>query len=112
MSLCGTEDYPEVENVTTPVARKEHLCGECHRKIYPGETYERRFIVFMGDPETQKLCGDCRDLMRRFFDSLRDAGLQHELSFYTGELRGAIIELRQEYGLLVEGFEYPSDEDI
>ena len=48
--------------------------------------------------------------MTKFFDSLRDAGLQHEITYEMGHLRHAIIELRQEYGILVEGFKYPEDD--
>lgn len=111
MSLCGIEDYPEVDNYTTPRARKQYICDECSGKIYSGETYHRRFTVFQGDAQTQITCSDCADLIRRFFDSLRDFGLQHELTFHTGELCSAIIELRKEYGLIVEGFNYPDGSD-
>ena len=110
MSLVGIDYHPEVESHSKHCARKEHVCTECGDKILTGETYERRFTVYDGHASTEKTCGDCLALITKFFDSLRDAGLQHEITYELGNLRYAIIELRQEYGLLVEGFKYPEDD--
>ena len=108
MGLCSADEFPDIESFSTPIARIEHVCGECHEKIHPGEKYERYFAVWWGQAETQKTCETCLDLRRRFHEALGDAGMQHELTFHNGELRLAIIELRQEYGLLVDGFDYPT----
>jgi len=41
-------------------ARKEHVCGECCRKILPGETYLRETIVFEGRRTGHKTCAHCQ----------------------------------------------------
>lgn len=43
-TCCRPElDYPTVLTLgrTTPTARKEHACDECHKPITPGQTYHR-----------------------------------------------------------------------
>jgi len=53
----------------TPVARKEHTCGECGREIVPGENYERYEGIFDGHIDTHKTCLDCVSVRDAFFCS-------------------------------------------
>jgi hypothetical protein len=49
------------------IARKDHICGECHRIITSGEKYERFTGMFDGKFYTEKTCGDCLSLRKNFF---------------------------------------------
>jgi hypothetical protein len=44
---------------TDYVARKEHKCNECLRKIQPGEKYTRERFVWEGKAQTHKTCAHC-----------------------------------------------------
>lgn len=62
-------DYerPDCYWSSRPLARKEHRCEECGRRIQPGERYERVRMITRGDgPWTCKTCLYClamRDLV-------------------------------------------------
>ena len=45
---------------TSPVARKVHICGECHRPIYRGEKYFREVLLFDAKLVTCKSCAHCQ----------------------------------------------------
>jgi len=40
-------------------ARKAHKCYECSRNIKPGESYERVFAIWDGDPTSIATCSHC-----------------------------------------------------
>jgi len=61
------EGGPEFIKETTPVARKEHICSECRKKIQIKEKYERAEGVWDGDFRTYKTCLDCRSVRSEFF---------------------------------------------
>lgn len=55
-------DYAEriqVLSERTPIARREHKCGECHRTIAVGEKYENVFGKLGGDNCRYKTCRHC-----------------------------------------------------
>ena len=58
---------PEFCNQRLPIARKEHTCCECARKIEPGETYEAFSGKWEGDFHTFKTCTDCLSIRHAFF---------------------------------------------
>ena len=106
MSLVSPDDYPDVHNVTRPKAQKPYCCGECHGHIAAGDVYRRDFTVFYGEAETHICCADCDALMGQFFKAI-PAEYHQEITFETGQLRSAVVELRAEYGVTIAGFKYP-----
>lgn len=61
MSACYCDwDYAAtVYSKSCHVARKEHKCYECGRKIMPGERYESVFAVWDGRGQTCRTCPHC-----------------------------------------------------
>lgn len=55
---CDSFSYPYSERF--PVAKKEHKCGECARKIQPGEKYWYAAGLCEGDWFDAKVCSLCR----------------------------------------------------
>lgn len=109
MALTGTDEgYISVHSVTRPKARKQYRCDECNDLIVPGEKYRRDFMVWEGEANTAIVCAECDELIQKFFAAIPNP-YRHELTFYTGDLHQAIIELRDEFGAYVDGFKYPED---
>tara|TARA_R110000851_G_scaffold22626_15_gene67045 strand:- start:510 stop:872 length:363 start_codon:yes stop_codon:yes gene_type:complete len=109
MSLVSTDEMPDVHRVTNPKARKPYCCGECAGHIAVGDVYRRDFTVFYGEAETHICCDDCDKLMAKFFAAI-PKDYRHEITFATGELKSAVVELRSEFGVTIEGFKYPPAE--
>jgi len=57
--IDGSDERASVYCVTTPVARVEHLCGECRRTILVGEPHERHDSVYDGSASTHRVCSHC-----------------------------------------------------
>lgn len=106
MSLVDACEYADVHRIATPRARKQYQCQECGGVINPGDTYRRDFTVIMGESDTFICCQNCDDLISRFFAALNSAKLD-DFTFEIGGLRAAIRELYDDYGVAVEGFDYP-----
>ena len=53
--------------IATPVAKKKHICGECHQIIPKGKKYEYYVCVFNGYFHTAKTCSTCVSLRDAFF---------------------------------------------
>jgi len=81
---CGcqievNDDYCRVELLrrSEPVARKEHRCTECGRKIRVGEKYIREATICEGDIDDEVSCSDCESLQSlvcgRIYRGLREA---------------------------------------
>lgn len=62
MSCYCDYDYPSFYRATVSKARKEHRCGECARRIKPGERYEAVAAVWEGEFGTAKTCSHCLDI--------------------------------------------------
>lgn len=63
MTVCYCDYEPaQLYSETRPIARKEHKCCECGRKIRPGERYERVYGIWDNGPETYKTCVYCLGL--------------------------------------------------
>lgn len=58
--IDGADGYNTFSNEKKHVARKEHKCGECQRKIAAGETYWRLSALYEGDFSETKMCAHCR----------------------------------------------------
>ena len=69
---------PDFYDQRMPIARKEHICGECGRTIKSGEIYE----TFSGKWElnfsTYKTCNDCVSIRDAFFCESWFFGSIHE----------------------------------
>jgi hypothetical protein len=61
------DDYAESSYTKILTARKPHKCGECYRKIQPGEQYEMCTMLFEGEWSRCKTCLDCRSVTAAFF---------------------------------------------
>lgn len=72
---CGIDvdygDYgaPTLYTERIHTARKKHICGECRRKIVPGEKYENVTGQWDGEFATHKTCLDCLSLRDEFFSN-------------------------------------------
>ena len=51
------------------MAKKEHICCECHRKILSGERYLKEVCLFDGEFEQYKTCSDCHSVREHLFCS-------------------------------------------
>lgn len=51
-----------VLGVRTPVARLEHTCTHCSKKIKPGQRYRRYRLIVEGEPMVQKECPSCIEI--------------------------------------------------
>ena len=58
---CGSTDHdpPEIFSESFPIARKEHLCVECHEKILPGQKYHYVKGKWEFGWDTYKTCHLC-----------------------------------------------------
>lgn len=59
----------ELISITTPKARKEHICTECKRTIAKTEEYRREFTKFDNETYISKTCEDCLSVREVFFSS-------------------------------------------
>ena len=91
--VCGcsidsySDDYSCAFHTTSMrKARKEHVCGECGRKIAKGETYEVSKGRFEGTFDTNKTCTDCLSLREAFFCSWSYSTLWHDFECEAREL--------------------------
>lgn len=83
---CDPDETCTVLSKTTPIARKEHKCTECRRKITVGEYYLREVTVFDGKVETWKTCMDCESIRDNFFKD----------GFFYGETKAMLHEYVRE----------------
>lgn len=61
---CEPSDFYDEKN---PKARREHKCGECHRIIARGETYNRAAGKSDGSMWTFKTCSICDEIRKHFY---------------------------------------------
>jgi hypothetical protein len=73
MSDCGVciggydcDGYAEFQETRWPKARKEHVCGECERKIIKGETYHRWSGKYDGEFFDDITCAQCAEIRAAF----------------------------------------------
>lgn len=64
--MCDCDCYPpEFLTVVYRVAKKPHRCGECLRKIQPGERYQVASGKWDGDFDFHKTCPDCVEFIQK-----------------------------------------------
>ena len=100
--MCDCDaDFPEFVRVSTPTARKQHLCCECRQPIEVGSQYVYTVGKWDGEIDTVKQCLSCSDLMNKtatFLDScicyggLRSTLIDHELISLDKESRQWIVD--------------------
>jgi len=56
----GEDNPPKFFRELTPLAHKQHQCGECGRVIRPGERYIRASGKWDDRTSTHKICAHCR----------------------------------------------------
>lgn len=61
------DSQPEFYNEKMPIARKQHICGECGRKIERGEPYENFSGKWEDTFSTYKTCNNCLSIRDEFF---------------------------------------------
>lgn len=70
---CGCEiDFdgdngPEAFSEKDRKARKTHICSECNRDIFPGETYRYESGIWNDGPNDYKTCTDCISVRDVYF---------------------------------------------
>jgi hypothetical protein len=62
---CDFDEYPSVVWRTFPVARKQHICGECLSVIEPGEKYHVYKQVVDNEFQHDKMCMICYEVFQR-----------------------------------------------
>lgn len=72
MSDCScvyldVDNRPRCYTEKMPIARKEHICGECGRKIEIGEKYENMAGIWEHGFDNYKTCIDCLSIRKEFF---------------------------------------------
>lgn len=68
--MCYVDLEPcEVWDERERKACKSHKCNCCGGAIRPGEMYLVHFSVFEGLPNSEKMCGPCRDDRKEFADA-------------------------------------------
>ena len=58
-------EYPQAYVCDQAVARKEHVCCECHGRIDKREKYFNHHGVWDGIADTFKVCADCESLRKQ-----------------------------------------------
>lgn len=64
--LQSNDEYADLANVTTPIARVEHRCFECREVIPPGSKYELSKLLGDGQWSTYKTCFSCVEIRDHF----------------------------------------------
>lgn len=64
--LSEADETASFYSYSTPVARKEHRCEECHETIRPGTKYELYKQLFDGSWSTTKTCLSCVEIGDHF----------------------------------------------
>lgn len=99
---CDYDGLPSVYRESQHVARKQHVCYECRRKIKAGEKYEYVFSVYDGAAQEIRTCQHCL--------AIRDWVTAHVPCFciYHGNIlddaRDAVYEYSHEAPGLVFGY--------
>jgi hypothetical protein len=114
--VCDTDfDTCDVFDITTPVARKPHRCGECDLPVKPGRTYVRVGSLYEGQWSTYHAHAECFALMRFIEKEVcGDHGtiLLHGLGEEITNLNGYSVATLGERGDLVAlGFADPVEDD-
>jgi hypothetical protein len=84
-AIDSADDYPEFMTEYNHSAKKEHICSECRRIIYPKETYYKVVGKWDGDLRTYKHCSHCQvaaKLLQKYcggyiFSEIRDDIHEH-----------------------------------
>lgn len=88
---CTWDGEGQVFDIRMPIARKQHICIECNKKIFPGENYERVVGKWEGMFDSISTCKICAAIRRDFapcscFGEL-DEILREQLGFEQNEIR-------------------------
>ena len=87
------DGYADCWSITTPKARKAHICCECKDTIKPGEKYERIFSIYDGAINVYKTCLFCAAEFKRL-DVKRD---YYDPGLVKGDLACALVwDMREE----------------
>jgi len=91
---CSRDDYdaPRISRTSWVRARKQHTCGECHRTIARGESYELN-RGYWDAWETHKTCLGCTRIREHFCSS----------GWVYGSVAGQIMDC--------VGFNYAADDE-
>jgi hypothetical protein len=65
-------EYPQAGSGSSPTARKEHKCCECHGVIPIGEKYHLYSGIWDGSAAAYKTCAECEVLRKYVSDTIRD----------------------------------------
>ena len=78
---------------TSPTARKQHKCCECHRVINPKEKYEKIAGMWDGRFDTYKTCSDCTEIRNAFFcNGWIFEHVFEDLKYYIEDVAGEVSE--------------------
>jgi hypothetical protein len=115
--MCDVDFDPcDVFQVTRPVARKAHECGECGLPIKPGRTHVRIGTLSEGHWDTYRAHAECYALADFIskevcggHGSILLEGLSEEISNLNYEYGWASADERDD--LMALGFEFTLDDD-
>lgn len=94
--MCDCDCYPpEFFNVVYRVAKKPHRCGECLRKIQPGERYQVASGKWDGNFDSHKTCADCIEFIEKDkIDCYCFGQLREEVCYFESPLANAFFARR------------------
>lgn len=87
----------DFQTETTPIARKQHTCGECHGLIKPGEKYQLVSGCWDGRMDSCKTCMPCLEARTWAIAQPEWTGDGEHL-YYFGRLDEDLADLALEIG--------------
>jgi len=78
------EVYEEVHS-RIKISKTAHVCGECGKKIPPGEKYEKYYGEFDGEKYQHTTCLDCVSFRENFFGDWQFESLWETFSNYMDD---------------------------
>lgn len=90
----GCDERASVWRESTQKACKQHVCGECHRHIEPGEVYHRVWAVSSDGPFDGKWCAHCdvaKEWLWKNCGGSLLCGVMEDISDHVQEYRGEAV---------------------